>query len=140
MDILLKEVERFDLQDDDKVSEVLVGLNDKVNFTTLNYLSTETRNVYVEILLFLRDKFLKQYHLDNVKVNLIYNIRKFNEVLDFTSTIGDLHLGLTYNLNLNDDIEDALEELINFYKENMFNPKAIGYKNFPNIDLDEKKL
>ncbi|HFZ4493451.1 long-chain fatty acid--CoA ligase [Streptococcus pneumoniae] len=138
LDILLKEVERFDLQDDDKVSEVLVGLNDKVNFTTLNYLSTETRNVYVEILLFLRDKFLKQYHLDNVKVNLIYNIRKFNEVLDFTSTIGDLHLGLTYNLNLNDDIEDALEELINFYKENMFNPKAIGYKNFPNIDLDEK--
>lgn len=140
LDVLLKEVKRFDLQDDDKVLKVLGGLNNRLNFTTLNYLSTETRNVYVEILLFLRYKFLKQYNLESIKVNLIYNIRKFHEDLDFTSTIGDLHLGLTFNLNLNDDIEEGLERLIDFYKKTMFNPKAIGYKNFPNINSDEEKI
>ncbi|MFS1664586.1 non-ribosomal peptide synthetase [Streptococcus sp. zg-JUN1979] len=137
---LLKAVERFDVQDDEQVSTVLAQLDDTVTFKTLDYLTAETKSVYVEILLFLRQHFLKPYHLGQVKVNLIYNIRQFQGDLDFTSTIGDLHLGLTYNLNGNDDIEDTLEAVIEAYRKDMFNPKAIGYKHFPRIDSEEEKL
>lgn len=137
---ILKEIDRFDVQDHDRVSQVLINLEDKVEFISLRYINSETKNVYIEILMCLRYNLLKKYDLDNLKVNLIYNMRKFRENIDFTTTIGDLHLGLTFTLNRTDDIEESLENLINFYKENIFNPKAIGYKHYPKISPDEKKI
>ncbi|MDO4698552.1 MAG: non-ribosomal peptide synthetase [Pasteurellaceae bacterium] len=137
---ILKTIEKFDKQDDDRVEKLLTSLEDKIEFTSLRYINAETKNVYIEILLYLRTHLLEKYNIDNLKVNLIYNIRKFNECIDFTTTIGDLHLGLTFNLSLSIDIEESLENLIRFYQENIFNPKAIGYKHFPNLNSDETKI
>nr|WP_269324295.1 AMP-binding protein [Lactobacillus delbrueckii] len=112
---ILKEMAKFEQQDDRKVAETFKRLEDRVNFVSLTYLNNDTKNVYAEILLYLRDKLLKKFALNNVKVNLIYNIRKFQEKLDFTTTIGDLHLGLTYSLTTDDDIDEQLTETIAFY-------------------------
>nr|WP_269322841.1 phosphopantetheine-binding protein [Lactobacillus delbrueckii] len=137
---ILKEMAKFEQQDDRKVAETFKRLEDRVNFVSLTYLNNDTKNVYAEILLYLRDKLLKKFALNNVKVNLIYNIRKFQEKLDFTTTIGDLHLGLTYSLTTDDDIDEQLTETIAFYQKNMFNPKAVGYKHFPNLNSDEERI
>ncbi|EGD26782.1 hypothetical protein [Lactobacillus delbrueckii] len=137
---ILKEMAKFEQQDDRKVAETFKRLEDRVNFVSLTYLNNDTKNVYAEILLYLRDKLLNKFALNNVKVNLIYNIRKFQEKLDFTTTIGDLHLGLTYSLTTDDDIDEQLTETIAFYQKNMFNPKAVGYKHFPNLNSDEERI
>ncbi|RLK62677.1 long-chain fatty acid--CoA ligase [Atopobacter sp. AH10] len=135
-----KDLGKFSGQDDKQVAEILTHLEDKTTVVSLNYLRADTKQVYTEILLYLRQHFLKLYQLDHVKVNLIYNIRRFKDQLDFTSTIGDLHLGLSFKLNREGNIEEELDHLIHYYKEKMFNPKAIGYKHFPRMNADEKAI
>ncbi|MFR0541636.1 non-ribosomal peptide synthetase [Lactobacillus delbrueckii] len=137
---VLKEIANFERQDDYKVAKTFESLEDRINFVSLTYLSTDTKNVYAEILLYLKDKLLKKFGLNDVKVNLIYNIRKFQEELNFTTTIGDLHLGMTYNLSTDDDIDGKLTETIDFYQKSMFNPKAVGYRHFPSLNSDEERI
>lgn len=137
---ILKELPKFEGQNDNKVSKVLTELENKVNLINLTYLDSKTENVYAEILLYLRSQFLKTHNLNNVKVNLIYNIRKFSKDLDFSSTIGDLHIGLTYLLQRNTDVAKELDKLIAKYQKQMFNPKALGYRNFPNLNKYEQDI
>lgn len=136
----LMEIDNFNKQDNAKVSKVLSEFEDKVNVINLTYLDSNVKNIYAEILILLKTKLLEKYKLDNLKVNLIYNIRKFSDDLDFSSTIGDLHLGLTYLLQKDSDVAKKLDELILQYKKEMFNPKAIGYRNFPHLSSDDKKI
>lgn len=47
---------------------------------------------------------------------------------------------MTYSLTTDDDIDEQLTETIAFYQKNMFNPKAVGYKHFPNLNSDEERI
>lgn len=137
---VLKELDTFNTQNNTKVLKILSNLENKISFVNLHFLDTKTKNIYSEILIFLKNKLLEAYDIDKLKVNLIFNIRKFDNNIDYSSTIGDLHIGLTYLLKKDIDVAKELDNLILQYKNKMFNPKAIGYKHFPNMNSNEKKI
>lgn len=136
----LKIISEFDIQNDLKVSSLLSKLPNQVNNMQLSYLNSTTENIYSEILLYLKDELLTKYNLECVKVNIVYNIRRFGTLLDFSSTIGDLHSGVTFILKKDTDVSIELKRILNYYEQTMFNPKAIGYRNFPNISEEENRI
>ena len=135
--LVTAQMEHFKAQNK-QLKEKLKQVNPQPALVKLDYLKTDTINIYARILYYLRENLL--HDKDEAKVNLIYNLRNYGSKNDFSTVMGDLHTGLTYVLKAQGDILAEIKQLINFYHNNCFNPKAYGYSTYPQLDTTQKQV
>ncbi|MBZ4684051.1 MAG: hypothetical protein PWP46_1776 [Fusobacteriaceae bacterium] len=122
-----------------KLPDILSKMEDKTIFKEINCDSLNTTDVYIRIIDWLREVFFNEYEIKNCNINLIYNIRKFKNS-SYENLIGDIHLGITFPYIEAEDIKKSLYKIVDFYKEEMYNPKFFGYKSFPKTNKIEKEI
>ncbi len=132
-------IKQAQIQETEQIKMRLSALSNSPSVSRETYLSHDTFSVYVDILLFLRNKILEELNINGLKVNVLYNLRQYTEK-DYSNVFGDIHLGITYFLDRKSDVVATLSSTIEEYQEKMFNPKAVGYRDYPKVSPQQKKI